>query len=107
MGICGLTYGGIIKDNQEASIVNPLDLEAAVNVVPLGESGLDVPGFKLLREAGKGENTSDTGGELGESCCHRSTRDCGVMCVRGRGGIGRAVVAVRAAGGGELKRVKR
>ena len=68
--MCGLTYGGIIKDNQEASIVNPLDLEAAVNVVPLGESGLDVPSFELLWEAGKGQDTSDTGGKLGESCGH-------------------------------------
>ena len=68
------TDGSIIKDNQEASIVNPLDLEAAADALPLGECGLDVPGLELLGEAGEGENASDAGGELGESGCHRSTR---------------------------------
>ena len=58
------TDGGIIKDNQEASIVNPLDLEAAADTLPLGEGGLDVPGLKLLGEASEGENASDAGGEL-------------------------------------------
>ena len=57
-----LTYGGIIKDNQEASIVNPLDLEAAVHAVPLGERSLDVPGLELLRKASEGEDARDAGG---------------------------------------------
>ena len=56
------TDGSIIKDNQEASIVNPLDLEAAVHAVPLGERSLDVPGLELLRKASEGEDARDAGG---------------------------------------------
>ena len=69
------TDGSIIKDNQEASIVNPLDLEASANGFPLGERSLDIPGLELLGEASEGENASDAGGELRESSCHCSTRD--------------------------------
>ena len=53
------TDGSIIKDNQEASIVNPLDLEATINGVPLGEGSLDIPGLELLGEAGEGEDAGD------------------------------------------------
>ncbi len=65
------TYGRVIEHNQEAGVVNPLDLEAAVDTVPLGERGLDVPGLELLREASEGEDARNAGGELGESSSHR------------------------------------
>ena len=66
----GLTDSGIVEDDQEARIVDPLDLETAVGVLPLGEGGLNVSGFKLLWETSESENTSYTSGELRESGCH-------------------------------------
>jgi hypothetical protein len=56
----------VLEDNQEARIINPLDLKSSTDVFPLYESGLDIPRLQLLREAGERKNASDASGELGE-----------------------------------------
>jgi len=58
--------GGVLEDNQEARIIDPLDLKPSADVFPLCEGGLDIPRLQLLREAGKRKNTCDAGRELGE-----------------------------------------
>jgi len=57
---------GILEDNQEARIVDPLDLKPSTDVFPLCESGLDIPRLQLFRETGKRENACDASRELGE-----------------------------------------
>jgi len=61
---------GVLKDNQEARIINPLDLKPSTNAFPLYESGLDIPCLQLLREAGERKNARDAGRELGERGGH-------------------------------------
>jgi len=60
----------ILEDNQEARIIDPLDLKPSTNVFPLYEGRLDISRLQLLREAGKRENTGDASRELGERGCH-------------------------------------
>ena len=61
-----LTDGGVLEDNQEARIINPLDLKSSANAFPLCESSLDIPRLQLLREAGERKNAGDASRELGE-----------------------------------------
>jgi len=56
----------VLKDNQEARIIDPLDLKPSTDVFPLYKSGLDIPRLQLLREAGERKNACDAGRELGE-----------------------------------------
>jgi len=43
--ICPFGDSSILENYQEARIIDPLDLKAAINVLPLCESGLDVSRF--------------------------------------------------------------
>jgi len=61
-----LTDSGVLEDNQEARIIDPLNLKPSADVFPLYESRLNVSRLQLLREAGKRENTCDASRELGE-----------------------------------------
>ena len=70
----GLTDSGIVEDDQEARIVDPLDLETTVCVLPLGEDSLDISGFEFLWEACEREDTSYAGRELRKRSCHCEKR---------------------------------
>jgi len=60
------TDGGVLEDNQEARIIDPLDLKPPADVFPLYKGGLDIPRLQLLWEAGKRKNTCDASRELSE-----------------------------------------
>jgi len=57
---------GVLEDDQEAGIIDPLDLKPSTDALPLYKSSLDVPRLQLFREAGERKNTCDAGGELSE-----------------------------------------
>lgn len=56
----------VLEDDQEAGIVDPLDLKPSTDVFPLCESGLDIPRLQLFRESSKRKNACDASRELGE-----------------------------------------
>ena len=62
----GLTDCGVLKDDQEARIIDPLDLKSSANIFPLYESGLYIPRLQLFRKAGKRKDAGDASGELVE-----------------------------------------
>jgi len=66
MKISAFCDSGVLEDNQEARIIDPLDLKPSADVFPLYKSGLDISRLQLLREAGKRENACDASRELGE-----------------------------------------
>jgi len=66
MEISAFGDGGILKDNQEARIIDPLDLKPTTDAFPLHKSGLDIPRLQLFREAGERKNACHASGELGE-----------------------------------------
>ena len=61
-----LTDCSVLEDNQEARVIDPLDLKPSANVFPLCKSSLDISRLQLPREAGKRENACDASRELGE-----------------------------------------
>jgi len=61
---------GVLEDDQEARIIDPLDLKPTANVFPLYKSGLDIPRLQFPREAREGENACHASGELGEGGGH-------------------------------------
>lgn len=80
-----LTDCGILEDDEQASVVNPLYLEPAIGILPLSECRLDVSGLELLGEPSQRQDSSDACGELRERGCHCwAERACG----RGGGGEG-------------------
>lgn len=66
MEICAFGNSGILEDNEKAGVVLPLDLEATVLILKLGESILDVFRLELLGEAGEVEDAGDGCRETGE-----------------------------------------
>jgi len=66
MEISAFSDGGVLEDNQEARIIDPLDLKPPADVFPLYKGGLDIPRLQLLWETGKRKNTCDASRELGE-----------------------------------------
>ena len=66
----GLTNCRVLEDNQEARIIDPLDLKPSTNAFPLYKGGLDVPRFQLLRKASERKNACDAGRELSERGGH-------------------------------------
>lgn len=65
-----LTCSSVVEYNQETGVVNPLDLETSVDIVPIGEGSLDISRFELLREARQREDACNTRRELRERSCH-------------------------------------
>ena len=61
-----LTDRGVLEDDQEAGIIDPLDLKPSTDVFPLRKSGLNIPRLQLFREAGERKDASDASGELSE-----------------------------------------
>jgi len=61
--VCTLGYGRVLKDNQEASIVPPFDLEAPIHGLIFSKGRLDVLGLEFLGEAREVENAGDGGRE--------------------------------------------
>jgi len=66
MKVSAFGDGGVLENNQEARIVDPLDLKPSADVFPLRESRLDIPRLQFPRETGERKNTCDAGRELGE-----------------------------------------
>jgi len=62
------TFGdrGVLEDDQEAGIIDPLDLEPSPDAFPLCKSGLDIPRLELFWESGERKNACDASRELGE-----------------------------------------
>ena len=52
------TDTGIPEDDEETGVVPPLDLEAAIDVLPFGKRTLDVLCLEFLGEAGQEEDVS-------------------------------------------------
>jgi len=70
---------GILEDNQEARIIDPLDLESSADVFPLYKRGLNIPRLQLLRETGERKNPGDASRELGERRGHNGRGSEGVF----------------------------
>ena len=64
------TNGGVLEDDQEAGIIDPLDLESSINAFPFGKGGLNIPSFELFRESSERKDACDAGRELGERGSH-------------------------------------
>jgi hypothetical protein len=65
-----LTDGSILEDDKQAGVILPLDLEAAIDALPIGKGGLDVLGLELLIEAGERKDSSDGGRQSGQRRGH-------------------------------------
>lgn len=68
--VSAFSCSSVIEYNQETGVVNPLDLETSVDIVPIGEGSLDISRFELLREARQREDACNTRRELRERSCH-------------------------------------
>jgi len=66
MKISAFGDGGILKDDQEAGIIDPFDLKSSTDAFPLCKSGLDVPRLEFFWESGERKNACDASRELGE-----------------------------------------
>jgi len=66
MEISAFGDSGVLEDDQEAGIIDPLDLKPSTNVFPLYKGGLNISRLQLLRKAGKRKNACDASRELGE-----------------------------------------
>lgn len=64
--ICSFGDGGILENYQKTRIIDPLDLETAVDILPFGKCGLDVSGLELFGKASKSQDASDAGRKLRE-----------------------------------------
>ena len=69
-----LTDRGICEDDKQTGIIYPFDLKPSVCCLPLSEGCLDVTGLEFFWEAGQGQNTRDTSGELRKRSCHCEKR---------------------------------
>jgi len=70
MEISAFSDSGVLEDDQEAGIIDPLDLKPSADAFPLCESGLNVSRLQLFREAGERKDASDASRELGEGGGH-------------------------------------
>jgi len=64
--ICSFGDGSILENYQKTCIIDPLDLEAAVGILPFSKGGLNVSGLELFRKARKSQDASNAGGKLRE-----------------------------------------
>jgi hypothetical protein len=59
-----------LEDYQKTRIVPPLNLEAAIKVLPLGEGGLDVFSLEFFREPSQRQDARNRGGKARERSGH-------------------------------------
>jgi hypothetical protein len=57
---------GVLEDDQETGIIDPLDLKPSANTLPFCKGGLNIPRLELFREPGERKYARDASRELGE-----------------------------------------